>query len=70
MERTILETSALMYKHPTDRQAQRRRYYSDNKETIQEQAAQWYEDNKGTDEYKLRKRNYMVVYRRRKKLGT
>jgi hypothetical protein len=58
-----------MYKHPTDRKAQRRRYYQENREAIREAAAQWYEDNKGTDEYKSRKRNYMVIYRRRKKLG-
>lgn len=57
------------YKHITDRKAQRRRYYRENAEKIREQAAEWYEANKGASEYKLRKRNYMIVFRRRKKNG-
>lgn len=58
------------YKHPSDRQAQRRRYYKENKEQLKAQAAEWYENHKGESEYKLRKRNYMVVFRRKKKEGT
>lgn len=57
------------YKHPTDRRAQRRRYYQENREQIKEQASQWYEDNKGSEEYKLRKSRYMILFRRRKKKG-
>jgi len=57
------------YKHITDRRAQRRRYYQENREQILEQSAEWYEQNKGTTEYMERKRNYMVLYRRKKKLG-
>ena len=58
-----------MYTHPADKQAQRRRYYRENKEAIRQQAAEWYEANKGASEYKLRKRDYMVIWRRRKKNG-
>ena len=58
-----------MYSHPTDKQAQRRRYYRDNKEAIRQQAKEWYESNKGTSEYRLRKRDYMVIWMRRKKEG-
>lgn len=57
------------YKHPSDRAAHARRYYRENKERIQEQAAEWYDNHKGESEYKLRKRNYMVVFRRKKKNG-
>jgi len=58
-----------MYKHPTDKKAQRRRYYRENREQIKQAAADWYEEHKNDPEFKDRKRNYMVVYRRRKKLG-
>lgn len=57
------------YKHPTDRQAYRRAYYQEHKEDLKEATSVWYEDNKGSDEYKLRKSKYMILYRRRKKLG-
>lgn len=57
------------HKHPNDLRANRRRYYREHEETIKEQAAQWYTDNKGAEEYKLRKSRYMVIWRRRKKNG-
>lgn len=57
------------YKHPTDRQAYRRAYYRNNKEKLKERADEWYVDNKGAEEYKLRKSRYMILWRRRKKLG-
>lgn len=56
------------YKHPNDRRAHRQKYYREHSETIKEQAAQWYEDNKGASAYKQRKREYMIIFRRRKKL--
>lgn len=57
------------YKHPNDRRAQRRRYYQEHRKQILEQSAEWYETHKGDASYMDRKRQYMVLYRRRKKFG-
>ena len=57
------------YKHPEDRRAWHRRHYRENKEQMKLQAADWYEEHKGDANYMDRKRNYMILFRRRKKSG-
>lgn len=57
------------YKHPTDRQAYRRAYYRNHQEPIKQLASEWYEDNRGNSEYKLRKSRYMIIWRKKKKEG-